>query len=176
MALPHEVALKDGRRVRIRRAVAKDAPQLLAHVNSVGAEKVFIQTERVDRTLEQERDWIKGFDGLSALLLVATHDGKVVGSADVRRGTQTKNAHVAELGIALQKAVRGQGLGRAMMEESITWARSAGVRKLFLGVFGTNEGAIALYRRLGFAEEGRLRGQVILRGALDDLVLMSLWL
>ena len=176
MPLSHDVTLKDGRRVTIRRAEPEDAPRLLAHVNSVGAEMVYIQTERVEKTVEEEQDWIKSFDGLSTLLLVATYEGKVVGSADVGRGAQTKNAHVAELGIALQKEARGQGLGRAMMEDMITWARSVRIRKLFLSVFGTNERAIALYRSLGFAEEGRLRGQVILRGAPDDVVLMSRWL
>jgi RimJ/RimL family protein N-acetyltransferase len=174
--LAHHVTLKDGGKALIRQAAVEDAEQPLSLLNTVGHEEVYIQTEGVEKTLDQERDWINRFDGLSSILIIATLDGKLVGSADFRRGSQAKNAHVAELGIAIQKESRGQGLGRAMLEDGLSWARSVGVRKLFLGVFGTNERAVSLYRGLGFAEEGRLRGQVILRGVPDDLVLMSRWL
>ena len=47
---------------------------------------------------------------------------------------------------------------------------------MFLGVFSTNERAIALYGALGFEGEGRLRGQVILDGLSADLLLMSHWI
>ncbi len=89
---------------------------------------------------------------------------------------QVKNSHIAELGIAIKKGARGQGLGRAMLEDGIGWARTTGIHKLFLGVFETNDRAIALYRSLGFQEEARLKGQVVLRGKPADLVLMALWL
>lgn len=171
-----EVALRDGRRVLLRAAGPSDARELLEHVNSVGAEMVYLHTERIDKSVEEEQEWIKGFDGLASLLLVAEHDGKVVGSADIRRGAQTKSAHVAQLGIALGRDFRGQGLGRAILEDLVAWARNVGVRKVTLIVFATNLRAIALYRSLGFVEEGRLRGHVILRGIPDDEVLMSRWI
>jgi len=160
----------------IRTAAPEDAEALLTNVNAIGAEGVYINTERLERSLEQERAWIAGYDGHSSLLLVAEVDGTVMGQADVRRGQQVKNAHAAQLGIALRKEVRGLGLGSALLEEGIAWARSSGIRKLFLSVFGTNEQAIGLYRKLGFEEEGRLRGQVILRGVPVDLVWMARWL
>lgn len=176
MPLPCSFVLKDGRTALIRRANPGDAEALLAHVNEVAAEGVFLQTEKVEKSVEEEGVWISGFDGISKLLIVAVVDNKLVGSADIRRGPQVKNAHVAELGIALGKSVRGQGLGRAMMEAMFDWGRSSGIRKLFLGVFSPNERAIALYGALGFEVEGRLRGQVILDGQPADLVLMSRWI
>lgn len=176
MPLPLTFQMKDGRSALIRRAYPGDAAALIDHVNGVAAEEIFIQTERANKTEDQERDWISGFDGQSSILIVAVVDGRLVGAADFSKGQQAKNAHVAELGIALAKEVRGLGLGRAIMEVGIDWARSAQVRKLFLGVFSTNDRAIGLYRDLGFQEEGRLRGQVILRGTPADLLLMSRWL
>ena len=176
MFLPHTVALKDGQTALIRQAQPEDAEALIGHANEVGAEEIYIQTEKLDKTVEAEREWIAGFDGRSALLLVALLGEKIVGVADFERGPQVKNSHVAEVGIAIKKEARGQGIGRAMMKEWISWARSIGVRKLFLGVFGTNDRAIALYRSLGFVDEGRLRGQVVLRGEPADVVLMALWL
>jgi RimJ/RimL family protein N-acetyltransferase len=62
------------------------------------------------------------------------------------------------------------------MDAGLAWVRTSGVRKLTLGVFATNEVALRLYRRLGFPEEGRLRGQVILDGVPVDEILMALWL
>jgi RimJ/RimL family protein N-acetyltransferase len=42
------------------------------------------------------------------------------------------------------------------MQTLIEWAEAhPGIEKLTLGVFATNTRAIALYRKLGFAEEGR---------------------
>jgi putative acetyltransferase len=50
---------------------------------------------------------------------------------------------------------RGRGVGTALMEHAIAWAREQGLHKLALDVFAHNEPAIALYRKLGFVEEGR---------------------
>ncbi|MDE2046596.1 MAG: GNAT family N-acetyltransferase, partial [Thermoplasmata archaeon] len=51
-----------------------------------------------------------------------------------------------------------------------------GIRKLKLRVFATNQRAQKLYRALGFVEEARLRGEVIIEGRVVDDVLMALWL
>ena len=175
MAVPSPWTLRDGRSVTVRRAVPDDAQRILEHVNRVAAEGVYIMTERLRHSLEEEREILRGFDGQAGLFLVALVADELVATADFRRGAQAKNAHTASLGIAIRKELRGLGLGRAMLEEGIRWARSVGIRKLTLGVFATNEPAIRLYRSLGFVEEGRLRGQVILGGIPVDELLLALW-
>ncbi len=173
---PRYVTLKDGRAALIRRAEPTDAEALLDAVNEVGAEQVYIMTERIRYTVAEEADMLRKLDPQRTLFLVAIVDRKLVGSADIERGRQSKNAHTASLGISLRKTVRGQGLGRAMMEELLRWAKEERVRKVTLSVFATNESALALYRQLGFTEEARLRGQVILSGRPVDEVVMALWL
>jgi hypothetical protein len=133
-------------------------------------------TENLDRSPREEREVFRRADGHSGIYLVALIDDEIVGTADFTRGRQSKNRHVANLGIALRKDVRGIGLGTAMMTSGMRWARSVGIRKLTLGVFATNTPALALYRSLGFAREGRLKGQVILRGRPADEILMARWL
>jgi ribosomal protein S18 acetylase RimI-like enzyme len=176
MFAPHEVRLKDGRLAVIRRATLDDAEGLIANVNAVGAEGIYILVERLDKTLEQEREWIAMFGEQDRLLLVATVDGALVGAMDLTRERFEKTRHLAGAGIALQEAGRGVGLGRALMEDGIEWARAQGVRKLTLSVFDNNDRAKALYRKLGFVEEGKLKEHVVLQGVPVDLVMMALWL
>jgi RimJ/RimL family protein N-acetyltransferase len=149
---------------------------VIDHVNAIGAEEVFLMTERLTLTVREERARLRKADGVAELFLVATIDERLVGTANFARGRLSKGRHVAQLGIALRRDARGVGLGRAMMEAGIAWADSVGVRKLTLGVFATNRAAISLYRKLGFRTEARLKGQVMLRGALVDELLMVRWL
>lgn len=174
--LPRRVILKDGRTAVIRRAAPRDAEEVIAHVNAIGAEGVHIMTERLERTTREERAVLRNADGKSDLYIVAVIGREIVGTANIRRGPQLKSRHTAGLGIALRKDARGVGLGIAMMQVLLGWARSVGIRKLTLGVFATNKAAIGLYRRLGFTIEGRLKGQVILKGRPVDEVLMAHWL
>ena len=149
---------------------------MLALVNEIGAEEVQIQTERLDISHRDERRLIKAVDGKVTLWIVAVLEDHVLGSAEISRGRQRKNQHVAEVGIALRRDARGVGLGSAMMRSMLRWARTVGIRKVFLGVFSSNRAAIRLYRHLGFVQEGRLKGQVVLHGKPADVLLMSLWL
>jgi RimJ/RimL family protein N-acetyltransferase len=170
------IALKDGRIAEIRRAAPRDAEAVIDLINGVAAEGLYLRTERVRRTPKEFRTRFRQANGKSAMFIVALVDGEVVGSADVARGELTKNRHTASFGIAIRTDARGVGLGMAMTRTIVKWATTVGVRKLTLSVFATNSRALSLYRKLGFAQEGRLRGQVILRGKPVDELLFALWL
>ena len=83
----------------------------------------------------------------------------------------------AEIGMYVARDWRGRGVGSALMEAAIDWARAEGLHKLSLSVFPHNAAGIALYRKFGFVEEGRrikhFRRQ---SGELWDLVDMGLLL
>ncbi|AWI58492.1 GNAT family N-acetyltransferase [Sinorhizobium fredii] len=53
---------------------------------------------------------------------------------------------------SVAESVRRQGVGRALLDASLRWARLRGARKAWLQVEAANEAAIALYRKAGFAE------------------------
>ena len=57
---------------------------------------------------------------------------------------------------------------------TIELARDHGARKLTLRVLASNPGAVHVYRRAGFVEEGRLTGLFLLEGRYVDDLLMSL--
>ena len=67
-------------------------------------------------------------------------------------------------------------MGTALLRHALDWARSVGVQKVTLEVFASNDPALALYRKLGFEEEGRRRREFLIDGNLIDGVLMALWL
>jgi RimJ/RimL family protein N-acetyltransferase len=69
---------------------------------------------------------------------------------------------------------RRRGIGTALLEQAVEWARGAGVRKLELHVFPHNEAAIALYERFGFRQEGYRRAHYRRGSDYVDAILMAL--
>jgi putative acetyltransferase len=109
--------------------------------------------------------------------LVAEHAGEVVGHAFLEPLPLAVTSHVVRLTIAVHEGHQSRGVGRALMNELLSWARSsARVEKVELQVRASNERAIALYRSLGFVEEGRKtrRLKLGLDMYVDDLY-MALW-
>lgn len=81
-------------------------------------------------------------------------------------------AGVAELeNIAVQPDARCQGIGRMLCRQVIDWSRSRAAHALELEVRASSAAALALYRSLGFAEQGRRRSYY--RDPTEDAVLMS---
>lgn len=162
--------------MRLRRAGPEDAEAWNALWDEVGSEGIYLIIEKAMESLEKLRASFAQGDPALAAWLVAEVQGRLVGAADIRRGGLLKTAHTAGLGIAVRKEFRGLGVGEAIMRAGIDWSREVGIKKLKLGVFATNDRAIGLYRKLGFVEEGRLRGEALIRGKPVDEVLMALWL
>ena len=53
--------------------------------------------------------------------------------------------------VFVKEAFRGPGIGRALMLEFLRWSEEQEAESVELGVFFSNERAIAFYRSLGFA-------------------------
>jgi len=72
--------------------------------------------------------------------------------------------------IYLLSRFHGGGLGARLMAVALEAAKTAGARRVLLGVYGENASAIAFYARQGFTQAGVRKFQV---GAntYDDLVL-----
>jgi ribosomal protein S18 acetylase RimI-like enzyme len=68
---------------------------------------------------------------------------------------------------------RRRGIGRALLERSVTWARGVSVRKLELHVFPHNAPAIALYESFGFVREGYRRDHYRRGTGFVDAILMA---
>lgn len=108
---------------------------------------------------------------------VALVNGQLAGWCDAVPGESTHGtAHIGHLGMGVAKLFRRQGLGAKLMHAVLDKAREKGLVKIELAVYATNTGAIALYQRFGFEEEGRKRRGRFLDGHYDDVVMMGLFL
>ncbi|MDX6581651.1 MAG: hypothetical protein QOI10_835 [Solirubrobacterales bacterium] len=82
---------------------------------------------------------------------VAVDDGAVVGSASMYANRDGPGSHVASASFMVDPRHGGRGVGRALGEDMVAWARAAGYRSVqFNAVVETNEPAVALWRSLGF--------------------------
>jgi RimJ/RimL family protein N-acetyltransferase len=156
---------------QVRSARPEDAAGILRLFEEVAAERRHILTEPpIDREDRRQR-FLEGLQSDDAQLFVAEVGGEIVGDLAVFR----RGAGPATIGMAVAAAWRGRGVGTALMQACVKWACEAGVHKLSLEVFPWNEPAIALYRKFGFVEEGRLRKQYRRQdGELWDVVVMGL--
>ena len=99
----------------------------------------------------------------------------VVGWADILPGWTETVAHVGKLGMGLLPAFRGIGLGTQLLSAAIAKAREQGISRIELGVRIDNAAAAALYRKLGFVEEGYRRRAIKVDGKYIDELAMALW-
>jgi RimJ/RimL family protein N-acetyltransferase len=162
--------------VEIRIAQPSDARAFLTAYSSVAAEKRYIQTERVTaRVGDYRRRFRKAWDERGAHL-VAVDGDRVVGSLSIRRDDHPATEHVATLGMFVVSTHRGRGLGTRLMTEAMRWAREQHVERIELTVYPHNDPALALYRRFGFVEEGRLIRHAKKSYGYEDEILMAVWL
>jgi putative acetyltransferase len=162
----------------IRSARPDDAPVLAAAERAIAQVpgKLASRPEEIDdgavrRMIADLNDRGRG------LYLVAERAGALVGHALLEPLPLAVTAHVVRVTLAVHEGHQRQGIGRALMNALLRWARSSErVEKVELQVRSTNEPAVALYRSLGFLEEGRkTRRLKIGSGNYIDDIYMALW-
>ena len=115
-----------------------------------------------------------GFDRAVArddsVLFLAEAGGAVVGSIYA-----SLSGGVVDLGMFVAAGQRGGGIGSALLEAVIDWARTQQAHKVSLAVWPTNYPAIGLYARYGFRIEGARRRHYRRRsGELWEAIWMGL--
>ncbi len=108
-------------------------------------------------------------------VLVAEAGGEVLGYASYgpfRAGEGYRET--VEHSVYVARSARSRGIARLLMERLIAAARAAGLHRMVGGVSADQPASIDLHRKLGFEEQGRLKGVGVKRGHRLDLVLMVL--
>jgi RimJ/RimL family protein N-acetyltransferase len=157
--------------VVVRPANVEDLDELMALRRAVAAEGRWIGAEL---PLDEEGDLRTLTESAEAgSLFVAEIDGELVGML----GMHLPRYQVADLGMNVKDGFRGQGVGSALVEAAIAWARAAGAHKIALQHWPHNTAARALYEKYGFEQEGYLRRHYPRKnGEIWDAVVMGLLL
>jgi GNAT superfamily N-acetyltransferase len=87
-----------------------------------------------------------------ARTVVAADGDTILGSAKMGPNRPGRGAHIATASFMVDPAHRGRGVGRALGEHAVGWARSAGYHGMqFNAVVESNTAAVRLWQQLGFA-------------------------
>lgn len=131
-------------KLRLRDAVAADLPALLALEALFPGDR--LSTRQLRRHLRSA----------SARLRVATADAALAGYALTffRRGSTVARLY----SLAVAPALRGNGVGRVLLDDVADQARVRGCDQIRLEVRADNAAALRLYAAAGFAPLARLPG------------------
>jgi ribosomal protein S18 acetylase RimI-like enzyme len=159
----------------IRKATAKDASAI------VNAEKKIAQKPGYFVSLPgelNEQNVIKTIETLKTtqegIYLAAEINGKIVGHAFLAPLHLKSICHVVSLTIGVHEGWQEKGVGTALMQKLIEWAKNSDqIEKIELNVRASNTRAIALYKKMGFVEEGRLKNRIKIASDhyIDDILM-----
>lgn len=118
--------------------------------------------------------WINEIERGAITSLLAVKAGAVVGCGTLVRDPLSWSPHVGEIRMVVSQDVRGQGVGRALSQETFALALGAGLEKLSVQMTVDQQAAITLFESLGFKAEALLRDHVRdVDGRTHDIVVLG---
>lgn len=165
-----------GKKVRLRAYREEDLKNAFNFVNNQAITR-YLNVMR-PRSMAEERAWIeramRNDDPSVVNYAIETSDGEYVGGVGLFH-IELRNRS-AELGIGLARVEElGRGLGT---EAALLLLRHAfeemNLHRVYLRVYDYNARAQKSYKKIGFAEEGRMREAHFRNGAWHDVVYMGI--
>lgn len=140
--------------IEIRPFERGDLVQMCAVWNEVVEDGVaFPQEDRLDEGSGWE------FFSVQSATTVAVRGGAILGLSILHPNNVGRCGHVANASYAVSSKARGEGIGRALVLDSLARARALGFTGLqFNAVVESNAGARHLYEDLGFTQVGTVPG------------------
>lgn len=140
--------------VRAVREADIEAIRALVNAEIRDAVNVWHETERSDAEM---RHWVAERQSPGRAVIVAERAGRVVGYGGYGPfRPHSGYALTAEHSLCVDAAERGQGVGAALLADLLRRAETQGVHILIGAIEAENAASIALHKRYGFVETGRL--------------------
>ena len=173
------ITLKDGRKCILRNGTEKDGKAVLDNfiLTHEQTDNLLSYADESDITVEQEAQFLKSkTESAMEIEILAEVEGIVAGLAGIDQvGSKYKIRHRADFGISVDQAYWGLGIGRALLEACIEYAKKARYEQMELSVIADNRRAIEMYEKAGFVEFGRNpRGFKSRMSGYQELVYMRL--
>ena len=159
----------------IENARPEDAAAILEYLKIVGGEtdNLNMGAEGIPITVEVEEAFLRSMLDSYDVMYAAKADGEIIGIANVSR-LKRRMSHRASIGISVRQCAWHSGVGTALMEALLAFARKNGIEQLELEVRSDNGRAIRLYERFGFTRIGTIPAFLKVNGedfASDYMVL-----
>lgn len=156
-----QYTLKSAHQITIRKPLLSEAAALIelkrSYIKNTKTIPIFLEEYPID--IEKETELIRTFDeSHNSLLLVAEHEGILIGNIDLSGSPRSKMAHTAMLGMGIKNEWQNKGLGRILINSALEWAKKESTLKLiWLDVYATNESGFHLYKSTGFEVSGVIK-------------------
>lgn len=140
----------------IREAQEKDAEQLLLFMKQVGGESdnLTFGPEGLPFSVEEEKEFIKATkEDEHSVMYLAFLGETIIGDVSLR-GLPRRMSHRCEMGISVAKSHWNKGVGSALLDKAVAYAKSHDAKIINLEVKQDNLGAIHLYEKFGFQRIG----------------------
>jgi len=159
----------------IKEARTEDAAKLIEYTKIAGAQtdNLSFGKEGAGDTPEVE-EFIKRISSDSkSVMYFAWKNDDIVGCANIS-GMKRRMSHRANFAISVAKSEWGSGIGSALLEKCISFAKDNGIEIINLDTRSDNIRAISLYKKFGFVKIGRMPAFSKINGEYIDADLMYL--
>jgi phosphinothricin acetyltransferase len=146
-----------GTAITIRPAEPGDAEATRQIYNREVTEST-VTFDLVPRSLEEQRRWLADHSGGHPALVALDDAGEVVGFASLSPyRSRPAYSTTVEDSVYVRRDRRGDGIGRALLEELVRRARAHGFHTVIARIVGGHDASLALHEACGFETVGTAR-------------------
>lgn len=156
----------------IRQIREEDIGSFRSAVDVVARERQYLYLTEAP-PIEEVQAMVRGVLAKGTPLIVLLDGGDVVGWCNIFSLQRAVQAHVGIVAMGLSPEWRDRGWGTRLMQTALADADAFGFTRIELTVLSSNARAAALYRKLGFIEEGIKRQSVRIGETYFDEIMMA---
>lgn len=170
-------ASKQGVPLIIRKATEADAEAIIAILEGIASERIYTAIDR-PWSVDQQRQYLVSLSPREAIHVAETDPKAIIGyqTLELWAPTLASMAHVGQIGTFLRPEWRRRGIGEALFQSTVDFARGRNFLKFVIQVRSSNLSAQGFYQRLGFRKCGRFTRQVRIDRQEEDEIIMEFFL
>lgn len=162
----------DGERIRLRALEHEDGERIRTWRNQ--PELMGYHFSHMPLSEMEQQRWISNYDGSRMHVFIIENESRQPIGYTILKDHDAKNAN-AEIGLFLDPSFQGKGYGHDAFSTLLRYCfHELNLHRVMLQVFAFNERAIAMYEKMGFVSEGRLRDVQFTQNAYQDVIIMSM--